>query len=46
MAEKSDKINTSTNAFYSKEIDLGFDSYTVEVLISLSLFINPLSELP
>lgn len=46
IAENNERRKTNTSAFYSKEIDLGFDSSTVDVLISLSLLIKPLSELP
>lgn len=45
-AENKDNKNTRNKAFYKSDIDLGLDSSTVDVLISLSLFINPLSERP
>lgn len=46
IAEVTDKKKTKTRAFYNIEIDLGFDSSTVEVLISLNLLIRPLSYVP
>jgi hypothetical protein len=41
-----DRIKTITRAFYSIVMDLGLDSSTVDVLISLNLLIKLLSKLP
>lgn len=46
VAERIESKKTITKAFCNNEIDLGLDSSTVEVLISLNLLIKPLSELP
>lgn len=46
MAENTESMKTITKAFCSREIDLGFDSSTVDVLISLNLLMSPLSEVP
>lgn len=46
IADKRDKINTISKVCCRKDIDRGFCSSTVDVLISLNLLIRPLSVLP